>query len=81
MTILELYDIIVGYENEEDFNPDTVEHIRKLSSCVLRKIQKMLPDRSRVMDLQNEKSIQAMQVSEYLDIVEGRWRLGCDKVI
>ena len=35
MTILELYDIIVGYENEEDFNQDTVEHIRKLSRWVL----------------------------------------------
>ena len=77
MTLLELYDIIVGYEIHEDFTEDKVEHIQKLSKCLLQWVHKKLPGVSRSLDISNSKSIKAMQLSEYLDIVEARWKTGC----
>ena len=43
MTMMELYDIIVGYEVEEDFTEENREHIRRLSKTVLAWVQKKLP--------------------------------------
>ena len=31
----------------------------------------------RSLDINDEKSIQAMQLSEYLELVESRWKQGC----
>ena len=77
MTLLEFYDIIVGYEIDEDFTEEKQEHIQRLRQKVLSKIRKWLPGFGRNLDINNEKSIKAMQLSEYLDIVDGRWKLGC----
>merc|ERR1712203_318073 len=56
MTMLELYDIIIGYEVEEDFTQDNREHIRKLSRTVLAWVQKKLPGYGGALDINNEKS-------------------------
>ena len=48
MTMLELYDIIVGYEVEEDFTEENREHIRRLSKTVLAWVQKKLPGETNV---------------------------------
>ena len=32
------------------------------------------------LDINDEKSVKAMQLSEYLDIVENRWKCGCNNV-
>ena len=77
MTLVELYDIIVGQEAVEDFTEENNEHIKKLSKCVLLYIRKKLPSMGGI-DINNEKSIQAMQLSEYLDIVDSRWKQGCN---
>ena len=77
MTLLEFYDVIVGYEIDEDFTEESKEHIQRLRKKVLSWIQKKLPGFGRTLDISNEKSIKAMQLSEYLDIVDGRWKLGC----
>jgi len=73
MTVIELYDIIVGHEPEIDFTLDKVEHINRVKKGVLGWVQKKLPGIGRGVDINNEQSIKAMQLSEYLDIVEGRW--------
>ena len=77
MTLLELYDIIVGYEIHEDFTEDKIEHIKRLKKCVLQWVHKKIPGFSRSLDISNEKSIKAMQLNEYHDIVEARWDSGC----
>ena len=35
MTLLELYDIIVGYESDVDFTAEKVEHIERLRQQVV----------------------------------------------
>ena len=77
MTLVEFYDIIIGQE-AEDFTEENVEHIKKLSKCVLGWFRKRLPSMAQALDINNEKSIQAMQLSEYLDIVDSRWKQGCN---
>ena len=79
MTLLEFYDIIVGQERSEDFTEENVDHIKKLSQCVLGWFRKKLPSMA-VLDINDEKSIQAMQLSEYLDIVDSRWKQGYNNV-
>jgi len=74
MTVIELYDIIVGHEPELDFTLDKVEHISSIKKGVLGWVQKKLPGIGRGVDINNEQSIKAMQLAEYLDIVEGRWQ-------
>ena len=75
MTLVEFYDLIVGQEAAEDFTEENIDHIKKLSKCVLLYIRKKLPSMGGI-DINNEKSIQAMQLSEYLDIVDSRWKQG-----
>jgi len=79
MTVIELYDIIVGHEPELDFTRDKVEHIKRVKKGVLGWVQKKLPGIGRGVDINNEQSIKAMQLAEYLDIVEGRWQTYCNK--
>jgi len=79
MTVIELYDIIVGHEPELDFTPDKVEHINRVKRGVLGWVQKKLPGIGRGVDINNEQSIKAMQLAEYLDIVEGRWQTCCNR--
>ena len=77
MTLLELYDIIVGHE-KVDFADDTNRaEIMKLCEKVLKWIHKKLPGYSRGLDINDEKSVQSMQLQEFLDIIESRWKLGC----
>jgi len=78
MTVVELYDIIIGHEPELDFTPEKVELINRVKKGVLGWIQKKLPGIGRGVDLNNEQSIKAMQLAEYLDIVEGRWQTCCN---
>ena len=79
MTLVELYDIIVGHEPEIDFTLDKVEHIKRVKKGVLGRVQKKLPGIGRGVDINNEQSIKAMQLAEYLDIVEGRWQTYCNR--
>eukprot|EP00090_Calanus_glacialis_P005820 TRINITY_DN14529_c0_g1_i1.p1 TRINITY_DN14529_c0_g1~~TRINITY_DN14529_c0_g1_i1.p1 ORF type:complete len:593 (-),score=251.90 TRINITY_DN14529_c0_g1_i1:76-1854(-) len=79
MTLVELYDIIVGHEPEIDFTLDKVEHINRVKKGVLGWVQKKLPGIGRGVDINNEQSIKAMQLAEYLDIVEGRWQTYCNR--
>ena len=79
MTLVELYDIIVGHEPEIDFALDKVEHIKRVKKGVLGWVQKKLPGIGRGVDINNEQSIKAMQLAEYLDIVEGRWQTYCNR--
>ena len=73
----ELYDIIVGHE-KVDFADDTNRaEIMKLCEKVLKWIHKKLPGYSRGLDINDEKSVQSMQLQEFLDIIESRWKLGC----
>ena len=77
MTLLEFYDIIVGQE-AEDFTEENVGHIKRLSKCVLGWFRKKLPSYGRSLDINNEKSVKALQLSEYLELVESRWKQGCN---
>ena len=96
MTMMELYDIIVGYEVEEDFTEENRDYIRRLSKTVLAWVQKKLPGETLsnvqfspshswfakgyggALDINNEKSVAAIQLREYLDIIESRWRQGME---
>jgi len=78
MTMMELYDIIVGYEVEEDFTEENRDYIRRLSKTVLAWVQKKLPGYGGALDINNEKSVAAIQLREYLDIIESRWRQGME---
>ena len=73
-TILELYDIIVGYELE-DFTKEKIEHIESLRKQVPGWIQRKMPGAGQYLDINNEKSIKAILLREYVDVVENRWKL------
>ena len=46
MTLLEFYDIIVGQEPAEDFAEENVEHIKRLSKCVIGWFRKKIPGKN-----------------------------------
>ena len=77
-TILELYDIIVGFEQDLDFTEEKIEHIDLLRKQVPGWIQKKMPGAGQCLDINNEKSIKAMMLREYVDVVENRWKLYCE---
>ena len=80
LTILELYDIIVGCERDLDFTEEKIEHIELLRQKVPTWIQKKMPGAGQCLDINNEKSIKAMMLREYVDVVENRWKLYSSKM-
>jgi len=78
MTVVELYDIIIGHEPATDFTPDKIEAIQRIQKNVLHWIQKKLPNMNRI-NIDDQRSIKGMQLSEYLDIVCGRWQFHCER--
>ena len=74
-TILELYDIIVGCERDVDFTKEKIEHINLLRHHVPGWIQRKMPGAGQCLDINNEKSIKAILLREYVDVVENRWKL------
>ena len=89
MTLVELYDTIVGQEPELELNssssPELLEKLRKGVSCciqlldychvllqVLDWIKRKSPGlQERGLD---EETVKKMQLSEYIDIIEDRWK-------
>ena len=73
MTLVELYDTIVGQEPELDLNSSSSpELLEKLRKGVLDWIKKKSPGlQERGMD---EETVRKMQLAEYIDIIEGRWK-------
>jgi len=78
MTVVELYDIIIGHEPATDFTADKIEAIQRIQKNVLQWIQKKLPNMNRI-NIDDQRSIKGMQLSEYLDIVCGRWQTHCQR--
>ena len=74
-TLLELYDIIVGFERDQDFTNEKIQHIERLRKQVPGWIQRKMPGAAQCLDINNEKSIKAMMLREYVDLVENRWKL------
>jgi len=73
MTVVELYDMVVGHEPTIDFTKEKIDAIQKIQKNVLQWIQKKLPNMSRI-NIDDQRSIKGMQLSEYLDIVISRWQ-------
>jgi len=73
MTVVELYDMIVGHEPTIDFTKEKIDAIQKVQKNVLQWIQKKLPNMNRI-NIDDQRSIKGMQLSEYLDIVISRWQ-------
>merc|ERR1712202_3308 len=48
MTLVELYDIIIGHEPATDFTADKIEAIQRIQKNVLQWIQKKLPNMNRI---------------------------------
>ena len=73
MTVVEFYDIIIGHEPSIDFTEDKTEAIQKIAKNVLQWIEKKLPSMTNI-NLDDQKSIKGIQLSEYLGIVISRWQ-------
>jgi len=76
MTLLELYDIIIGFEHDVDFVKDKLSHIDLLREKVLGWIQRKMPGVGQYLDINSERSIKAMMLREFVDILENRWKSG-----
>jgi hypothetical protein len=88
MTLVELYDIIVGHEPEVDFTPEKAPLVEKLRRGVLEWVSALHCTAMHCTALQvrrkcpglhgqrglDEETVRRMQLAEYLDIVEGRWQ-------
>ena len=73
MTLVELYDTIVGQEPEIELNStSSPELLEKLRKGVLEWIKRKTPGlQERGLD---EETVKKMQLSEYIDIIEDRWK-------
>lgn len=78
MSVVELYDIIVGHEPSVDFTEDKVEAIEKINKNVLQWLEKKLPSMNNI-NLDDKKSVKGIQLSEYLSLVISRWTSQCGK--
>ena len=91
MTLVELYDTIVGQEPELELNssssPELLEKLRRGGSCTIQLLDSCNEHVSlQVLDwikrkspgLQerglDEETVKKMQLSEYIDIIEDRWK-------
>ena len=73
MTVVELYDIIVGHEPSLDFTDDKIVAIERIHKNVLEWLEKKLPSMNNI-NLDDKKSIKGFQLSEYLCIIMSRWK-------
>jgi len=80
MTVVELYDNIVGHEPDTDFTADKVEAIRAITRNILEWIQKKLPNTNKI-NTEDVRSIKGMLLSEYLHIVQMRWQTHCRRTL
>jgi len=72
MTLVELYDTIVGHEPELELNSSSPDLLEKLRKGVLEWIKRKSPGlQERGLD---EETVKKMQVAEYIDIIDGRWQ-------
>ena len=72
MTLVELYDTIVGHEPELELNSSSADLLEKLRKGVLEWIKRKSPGlQERGLD---EETVKKMQVAEYIDIIDGRWQ-------
>ena len=72
MTLVELYDTIVGHEPELALNSSSPDLLEKLRKGVLEWIKRKSPGlQERGLD---EETVKKMQVAEYIDIIDGRWQ-------
>jgi len=73
MTLVELFDSIVGQEPELELNStSSPELLEKLRKGVLDWIKRKSPGlQERGLD---EETVKKMQLSEYIDIIEDRWK-------
>ena len=72
MTLVELYDTIVGHEPELELNSSSPDLPEKLRKGVLEWIKRKSPGlQERGLD---EETVKKMQVAEYIDIIDGRWQ-------
>lgn len=72
MSIVELYDIIVGHEPLLDFTKETRESIKKLKKYVMDWIGKKFPSCTGI-NLADPRTAKMMNFRNYLDIVTMRW--------
>jgi len=72
MSIVELYDIIVGHEPYLDFTDASRESIHKLKKHVLVWLDKKLPNAQQV-NLNDPRTAKKMFLNDYLSIVQMRW--------
>ena len=78
MSVVELYDIIVGHEPSVDFTEDKIEAIERINKNVLQWLEKKLPSMNNI-NLDDRKSVKGIQLSEYLSLVISRWTTQCRK--
>ena len=76
MSVVELYDIVIGHEPSTDFTEDKVEAVQQVERAVLAWMQRKMPT-SRGLSLEDRREIRGMQLTEYLDIVISRVQNHC----
>ena len=74
MTLVQLYDTVIGHEPSIDFTPDKIEAIQMINKEVLLWIEKKLPNNNRNLNLDDPNNRKGFQLSDYLLIIRSRWQ-------
>ena len=80
MSLVQLYDTVIGHEPSIDFTPDKIEAIELINKDVLLWIEKKLPNNNRGFNLDDPNTRKGFQVSDYLLIIRSRWQYYCRNV-
>ena len=80
MSLVQLYDTVIGHEPSIDFTPDKIEAIQRINKDVLLWIEKKLPNNNRALNLDDPNTRKGFQVSDYLLIIRSRWQYYCRNV-
>ena len=73
MSLVQLYDTVIGHEPSIDFTPDKIEAIQMINRDVLLWIEKKLPNNNRALKLDDPNNRKGFQLSDYLLIIRSRW--------
>ena len=74
MSLVQLYDTVIGHDPTIDFTPDKIEAIQMINKDVLLWIEKKLPNNNRTLNLDDPNNRKGFQVSDYLLIIQNRWQ-------
>ena len=77
MSLVHLYDTVIGHEPSIDFTPDKIDAIELINKDVLLWIEKKLPNNNRGFNLDDPNTRKGFQVSDYLLIIRSRWQQYC----